>query len=108
VAQAQHLPLYLRGGVTPHVAAACHAIGMAGVVLDSQVLLLEDAGSDALVALLGNLSGNEAQAIGDGEHGEYIRCWCAPATTPRASWPWKARVPASSASRAWCRARSTG
>ena len=68
------LPLYLRGGVTPHVAAACHAIGMAGVVLDSQVLLLEDAGpSDALVALLGNLSGNEAQAIGDGEHGEYIR-----------------------------------
>lgn len=76
------LPLYLRGGVTPHVAAACHAIGMAGVALDSQLLLLEEAGpSEALVALLGNLSGNEAQAIGDGEHGEYIRVLVRPGHT---------------------------
>ncbi|MFZ2989520.1 beta-ketoacyl synthase N-terminal-like domain-containing protein, partial [Ideonella sp.] len=76
------LPLYLRGGLTPHVAAACSAIGMAGGVLEDQLLLLEDAGpSDALVALLGNLSGNEATAIGDGEHGEYFRCLVRPGHT---------------------------
>ena len=33
------LPLYLRGGLTPHVAAACSAVGVAGGVLDSQLLL---------------------------------------------------------------------
>lgn len=76
------LPLYLRGGLTPHVAAACSAIGMAGGVLDSQVLLLEEAGpSDALIAMLGNLSGNEATAIGDGEHGEYVRVLVRPGHT---------------------------
>src|SRR5690242_8257011 len=33
------LPLYVRGGVTPHSAAACAAAGIAGGVLDSQLLL---------------------------------------------------------------------
>ena len=36
------LPLYLRGGLTPHVAAACSAVGVAGGVLDSQLLLIDE------------------------------------------------------------------
>jgi len=36
------LPLYLRGGLTPQVAAACQGVDIAGGVLDSQVLLLEE------------------------------------------------------------------
>ena len=36
------LPLYVRGGVSPYVAAAYQAVGVSGGVLDSQVLLLEE------------------------------------------------------------------
>ncbi|WP_425259604.1 SDR family NAD(P)-dependent oxidoreductase [Rubrivivax sp. RP6-9] len=69
-----HLPLYVRGGITPAVAAACHAVGVAGGVLDAQLLLLDEAHlPDAAQALLGSLSGNETVAVGDGEHGEYFR-----------------------------------
>ena len=68
------LPLYLRGGITPTVAAACHAVGVAGGVLDSQLLLLDEAHlSDPAQALLASLSGNETVAVGDGESGEYFR-----------------------------------
>lgn len=68
------LPLYVRGGVTPHVAAAVHAMGVAGAVLDSQVLLLEESPAKAaLQKLLGNLSGSETVAVGDGEKGLYFR-----------------------------------
>jgi acyl transferase domain-containing protein len=68
------LPLYLRGGLTPHVAAACHAVGVAGGVLDSQLLLMEDARlPESLRSLLANLSGSETVAVGDGERGEYFR-----------------------------------
>lgn len=68
------LPLYVRGGLTPHVAAACSAIGVAGGVLDSQLLLLEDARlPESMRSLLGNLSGGETVAVGDGERGEYFR-----------------------------------
>ncbi len=69
-----HLPLYVRGGLTPAVAAACHAVGVTGGVLDAQVLLLDEAHlPDAAQALLASLSGNETVAVGDGEHGEYFR-----------------------------------
>ena len=69
-----HLPLYLRGGLTPAVAAACHAVGVAGGVLDAQVLLLDEAHlPEPAQALLASLSGNETVAVGDGEHGEYFR-----------------------------------
>ena len=68
------LPLYVRGGVTPHSAAACAAAGVAGGVLDAQLLLLEDSGcAAALMPLLKNLSGSETVAVGDGEQGEYFR-----------------------------------
>lgn len=68
------LPLYLRGGLTPHVAAACSAVGVAGGVLDSQLLLMDEVAlAPALKTLLGNLSGSETVAVGDGERGEYFR-----------------------------------
>jgi len=68
------LPLYLRGGLTPHVAAACSAVGVAGGVLDSQLLLMDEVELPAgLRTLLGNLSGSETVAVGDGERGEYFR-----------------------------------
>jgi acyl transferase domain-containing protein/NAD(P)H-dependent flavin oxidoreductase YrpB (nitropropane dioxygenase family) len=69
-----HLPLYVRGGVTPHSAAACAAIGIAGGVLDSQLLLFDDLGLfETLNPLLRSLSGSETVAVGDGERGEYFR-----------------------------------
>jgi len=68
------LPLYVRGGVTPHSAAACAAAGIAGGVLDSQLLLFDDLGLvGTLNPLLKNLSGSETVAVGDGERGEYFR-----------------------------------
>ncbi|MGA9335932.1 MAG: hypothetical protein WBV39_16745, partial [Rudaea sp.] len=68
------LPLYVRGGLTPHSAAACSAIGIAGGVLDSQLLMLDEARlPESLRALLRNLSGSETVAVGDGELGEYFR-----------------------------------
>ena len=68
------LPLYLRGGLTPHVAAACSAVGIAGGVLDSQLLLLDDVRlPDSMRTLIGNLAGSETVAVGHGEHGEYFR-----------------------------------
>jgi acyl transferase domain-containing protein/NAD(P)H-dependent flavin oxidoreductase YrpB (nitropropane dioxygenase family)/NAD(P)-dependent dehydrogenase (short-subunit alcohol dehydrogenase family) len=68
------LPLYVRGGMTPHVAAACAAMGVAGGVFDSQVLLLEDSPlAPCLQKLLAPLSGSETVAVGDGEKGDYFR-----------------------------------
>lgn len=76
------LPLYLRGGLTPHVAAACSAVGVAGGVLESQLLLLDEVRlPDALRALIGNLAGSETVAVGDGERGEYFRLLVRPALT---------------------------
>ncbi len=68
------LPLYVRGGVTPHSAAALAAAGIAGGVLDSQLLLFDEVRlPEALRTLFGNLSGSETVAVGDGENGEYFR-----------------------------------
>ncbi|MCH2169968.1 SDR family NAD(P)-dependent oxidoreductase [Myxococcota bacterium] len=68
------VPLYVRGGVTPHSAAACAALGAAGAVLDSQLLLLDESPfSRALKPLLGRLSGTETVPVGDAERGEYFR-----------------------------------
>jgi acyl transferase domain-containing protein/NADP-dependent 3-hydroxy acid dehydrogenase YdfG len=67
-------PLYLRGGVSVHSAAACRMAGLAGVALDSQVLLLaESPVAGELEPVLRPLSGNEASAAGSGEHGVYFR-----------------------------------
>lgn len=68
------LPLYVHGGMTPQVAAACAAVGAAGGVFDSQVLLLEDLGpSDLRAALLAHVAASDTVAVGDGERGEYFR-----------------------------------
>jgi NAD(P)H-dependent flavin oxidoreductase YrpB (nitropropane dioxygenase family) len=76
------LPMYLRGGVTPAVAAACHAVGLAGGVLDAQVLLMPESPlRTALQPLLASLSGNETLAVGDGEQGEYFRILLRPGHT---------------------------
>jgi len=76
------LPLYVRGGMTPHVAAACAAAGVAGGVLDSQLLLMPEARLPAaLRVLVGNLSGSETQAVGTGEAGEYFRLLVRPGLT---------------------------
>ena len=68
------LPIYIRGGITPHVAAACAAIGVAGGALDSQLLLMNEIRlPHALGTLIGNLSGSETMAVGHAELGEYFR-----------------------------------
>ena len=74
------LPLYLRGGLTPQVAAACAAVGVAGGVLESQLLLLDEVRlPEALRTLIGNLAGSETVAVGDGERGQYFRLLVRPA-----------------------------
>ncbi len=68
------LPLWVRGGITPHVAAACSAMGVVGGVLDSQVLLLDESPlTQQLLPILKNLSGTETIAVGNDEEGEYFR-----------------------------------
>lgn len=76
------LPLYVRGGITPHVASACQALGGAGCVLDNQLLLLKDSPmADKLGPLLGKLSGTEAYAAGNGETGNFFRFLVRPGLT---------------------------
>ncbi|MES9990551.1 MAG: SDR family NAD(P)-dependent oxidoreductase [Candidatus Thiodiazotropha sp.] len=68
------VPIYVRGGLTPQVAAACHAIGVSGGVLDNQVLLLRDSPlAEVLTPVISTLSGNETIAVGDEEQGTYLR-----------------------------------
>ena len=68
------IPLYIRGGLTPHTAAACHAMGVAGGVLDSQVLLLDESPAvPNLQKILGTLSGSETIAVGNNEKNFYFR-----------------------------------
>ena len=68
------LPLYMQGGVTPDVAAACSALGVSGCVLDSQVLLLDESPlSLSLRPFLENLTGNETIAVGNAQQGRYFR-----------------------------------
>jgi acyl transferase domain-containing protein/NAD(P)H-dependent flavin oxidoreductase YrpB (nitropropane dioxygenase family) len=72
--QRTELPLYIRGGMTPHVAAGCASVGVAGVALDSQLLLMNEVRlPKSLSTLIGNLSGSETIAVGHGEIGEYFR-----------------------------------
>ncbi len=76
------LPLVLRGGVTPAVAAACASVGVAGVVLDSQMLLMDEVQlSEVMRTLISRLSGSETVACGDGERGLYARILVRPNLT---------------------------
>ncbi len=68
------LPLYIHGGLTPNVAAACQAAGIAGGVLDSQMLLLDEVRlPESVRAQIATLSGSETVAVGNGETSEYFR-----------------------------------
>ena len=70
----QTRPVYVRGGVGRHGAAACYVIGAAGVVLDDQVLLLRESPvRENLEPLLSTLVGNETVALGDPAQGQYFR-----------------------------------
>jgi acyl transferase domain-containing protein/NADP-dependent 3-hydroxy acid dehydrogenase YdfG len=68
------VPLYVHGGLTPDVAAACRAMGVAGGILDSQLLLLDDLHPpQSHEQTFGKLAGSETVAVGSAEHGEYFR-----------------------------------
>lgn len=80
--QQTNLPLYIHGGLTPHVAAACNAVGAAGGVFDSQVLLMDEFRlPDSLRSMFSNLAGNETVLVGNGEIGEYFRLLVRPGFT---------------------------
>ena len=60
VIAASSLPVWVQGGIGLHTAAACIAAGARGVVLDSQLALLEEAStSDALRRALAAMDGSE-------------------------------------------------
>ncbi|GMQ83280.1 MAG: hypothetical protein BMS9Abin06_0013 [Gammaproteobacteria bacterium] len=69
-----NLPVYAHGGIGMHTGAACFAAGAAGVVLDSQLLLLrESALRIKLQPIVGKLVGNETVAVGSAGEGLYYR-----------------------------------
>ncbi|WP_457573345.1 SDR family NAD(P)-dependent oxidoreductase [Desulfolithobacter sp.] len=75
------VPVFIRGGLTPCVAAAAGALGAAGGIFDSQVLLMEESPlASQLTPFLQNLSGNETVAVGDSEAGKYFRLLRRPAS----------------------------
>lgn len=60
-----NLPIWVQGGVGPHVAAACFVAGAAGVVLDSQLLLLRESPlPDSVKARLATMDGSETLCLG--------------------------------------------
>lgn len=63
---AERLPVYVQGGIGIHSAAACRAVGAAGVVLDDQLWLMPESPLSAhWQALLGRLNGQEATLVGE-------------------------------------------
>ena len=59
------LPVWVQGGIGLRTAAACYTAGAAGVVLDSQLLLVrESAISDIARARLEAMDGSETQIVG--------------------------------------------
>ena len=62
----QPLPVYVQGGMGPHGAAACRAVGAAGVVLDDQLLLMPSSPiSKSTAARFEQLSGQETVVLGE-------------------------------------------
>jgi acyl transferase domain-containing protein/NAD(P)H-dependent flavin oxidoreductase YrpB (nitropropane dioxygenase family)/NADP-dependent 3-hydroxy acid dehydrogenase YdfG len=62
---ATNAPIWVQGGIGLHTAAACIAAGARGVVLDSQLALLEEAGtSPALRRALATMDGSETVVVG--------------------------------------------
>jgi len=70
----QELPVFARGGMGLHSAAACFAAGCAGAVFDSQLLLMRESPlADTLRPLLKGMVGNETVLVGDETEGRYFR-----------------------------------
>jgi len=77
------LPVYPRGGIGLHSAAACRVGGAAGAVLDHQLLLLRESPlADALRPWLQGLDGTETALVGREESGRYARVLERPGFAP--------------------------
>ncbi len=77
------LPVYVRGGVGLHTAAACRVGGAAGGVLDHQLLLLPESPlTEALRPWLQGLDGTETVLLGHEETGHYFRVLERPGFAP--------------------------
>ncbi len=77
------LPVYVRGGVGLHTAAACRVGSAAGVVLDHQLLLLPESPlTEALRPWLQGLDGTETVLLGHEETGHYFRVLERPGFAP--------------------------
>lgn len=62
----QKCPVYVRGGIGVHTAAACRAIGASGVMVDDRLLLMpESPVSKDWQEYFKNISGQEARIIGE-------------------------------------------
>jgi acyl transferase domain-containing protein/NAD(P)H-dependent flavin oxidoreductase YrpB (nitropropane dioxygenase family)/NADP-dependent 3-hydroxy acid dehydrogenase YdfG len=63
---AHNVPIWAQGGIGLHTAAAVHAAGAAGVVLDAQLALTrESALPDDVKSLISRMDGSESVCIGD-------------------------------------------
>ena len=70
------LPLWAKGGIGIHTAAACFAAGAVGVVLDSQLALAEDSSIDPeFASILARMDGTETVCIGT-QFGAGCRMYC--------------------------------
>ncbi|MDX8383124.1 MAG: 6-deoxyerythronolide-B synthase, partial [Ghiorsea sp.] len=65
VVTATSLPVFIQGGVGVHTAAACRAIGAAGVVLEEQLFLMPESGLAHKRPVFEGLNGKECVAIGE-------------------------------------------
>lgn len=73
------LPVYVRGGINIHSAAALSVGGAAGVVLDDQLLLLRDSPlRDELAPRLRFFTGQETLLLDGRESGQHLRIWSVP------------------------------
>ena len=69
-----NMPVYAHGGIGMHSGVACFAAGAAGVVLDSQMLLLRESPlRESLHSVVSRLVGNETIGLGDAGEGLYYR-----------------------------------
>ncbi len=59
------LPVYIQGGIGIHSAAACRAIGAAGVVLEEQLFLMPESGLHYIRPTVEGLNGKECMAVGE-------------------------------------------
>jgi acyl transferase domain-containing protein/NAD(P)H-dependent flavin oxidoreductase YrpB (nitropropane dioxygenase family)/NAD(P)-dependent dehydrogenase (short-subunit alcohol dehydrogenase family)/acyl carrier protein len=75
---ASALPVWVRGGIGPHTAAACIVAGARGVVLDTQLLLARESPlGDSLKRRLRAMDGSETVVVGD-KVGAGFRCYTRP------------------------------